>query len=475
MLDKAQVEIPVPYPAFLIMKQFFMLIPNYRRRVMEIKLSDHFTYGRLFRFVIPSIAMMIFTSIYGVVDGLFVSNFVGKTAFAAVNFIMPFPMMLGTFGFMIGTGGSALVSMTLGQGKKEEANKIFSMLIKVTIIVGIILSVLGIIFTREIALFLGATDDLIEHCVIYGRVLLLGLTPFMLQNVFQTFLVTAEKPNLGLKITIGAGLTNIVLDYFLIGVFQWGLIGAALATGISQVVGGVLPLVYFIRENDSELRIIPAKVDIRTLGKACFNGSSELMTNLSMSLVNMLYNFQLMKYAGENGVAAYGVIMYVNFIFVGVFIGYAFGSAPIIGYNYGAGNHDEMKNVFKKSIYFNIFSGIMMLGIAILLSGFLAKLFVGYDANLYAMTQKGFIIYSISFLVMGLNIYAASFFTALGNGFLSALISFLRTLVFQVICVLILPLIFRLDGIWFAIVIAELMGVIVSVILLVINKNKYGY
>lgn len=442
---------------------------------MEIKLSDHFTYGRLFRFVLPSIAMMIFTSIYGVVDGFFVSNYVGKTEFAAVNLIMSFPMMLGAFGFMIGTGGSALVSMTLGQGRKKEANEIFSMLIKVTIIGGIILSILGIIFIKEIALFMGATDDLLEHCITYGRLLLVALTPFMLQNVFQTFLVTAEKPKLGLSVTIAAGLTNIVLDYLFIGVFHWGLIGAATATGISQVVGGFLPLIYFIRENDSELRIVASKTDWRLLGKACFNGSSELMTNLSMSLVNMLYNLQLIKYAGENGVAAYGVIMYVNFIFVGVFIGYAFGSAPIIGYNYGAGNHTEMKNVFKKSIIFNIVAGIIMLGVAILMSGVLSGIFVGYDAELFAMTQRGFILYSISFLVMGLNIYASSFFTALGNGLVSALISFLRTLVFQVVCVLVLPLIWELDGIWLAIVFAEIIALVVSLVLLIKNKSKYGY
>lgn len=442
---------------------------------MEIKLSDHFTYGRLFRFVIPSIAMMIFTSIYGVVDGFFVSNYVGKTEFAAVNLIMPFPMMLGAFGFMIGTGGSALVAMTLGQGKKKEANEIFSMLIKVTIIGGIILSVLGIIFTREIALFLGATEDLLEHCIVYGRLLLVALTPFMLQNVFQTFLVTAEKPKLGLYVTIAAGLTNIVLDYLFIGVFRWGLVGAASATGISQVVGGFLPLIYFIRENDSELRIVPSKVDWRLLGKACFNGSSELMTNLSMSLVNMLYNLQLMKYAGENGVAAYGVIMYVNFIFVGVFVGYAFGSAPIIGYNYGAGNQKEMKNVFKKSLIFNIVSGIVMCIIAILMAGVLSGVFVGYDAELFEMTKRGFAIYSISFIVMGLNIYASSFFTALGNGLISAVISFLRTLLFQVVCVMVLPLIWELDGIWFAIVAAESMALVLSILLLVKNKKKYGY
>lgn len=442
---------------------------------MEIKLSDHFTYKRLLRFVLPSIGMMIFTSIYGMVDGFFVSNYVGKTEFAAVNLIMPFPMMLGAFGFMIGTGGTALVSMTMGQGKKQEANEIFSMLIKVLIIVGIALSVLGIIFIKEIALFLGATEDMLEHCVVYGAILMASMTPFMLTNTFQSFLVTAEKPDLGLKITVAAGVTNMILDYLFIGVFRWGLIGAATATGISQLVGGILPLIYFMRENDSQLRLVPAKINFRHLGKTCFNGSSELMTNVSLSLVNMLYNLQLMKYAGENGVAAYGVIMYVNFIFVGVFIGYAFGSAPIIGYNYGAGNKDELQNVYRKSLLFNLVSGIGMCIIAILASGVLAGIFVGYDAELYEMTKRGFAIYSISFIVMGLNIYASSFFTALGNGLISAILSFLRTLLFQIICVLALPLIWELDGIWFAIVAAEGMALVLSFVMLKVHKKKYEY
>lgn len=442
---------------------------------MEIKLSDHFTYKRLLRFVLPSIGMMIFTSIYGMVDGFFVSNYVGKTEFAAVNLIMPFPMMLGAFGFMIGTGGTALVSMTMGQGKKQEANEIFSMLIKVLIIVGIALSILGIVFMKEIALFLGATEDLLEHCVIYGSILMASLTPFMLTNTFQSFLVTAEKPDLGLKITVAAGVTNIILDFLFIGVFRWGLIGAASATGISQLVGGILPLIYFARENNSQLRLVSAKVNFRHLGKTCFNGSSELMTNLSLSLVNMLFNLQLMKYAGENGVAAYGVIMYVNFIFVGVFIGYAFGSAPIIGYNYGAGNIKELQNVYRKSLLFNLVSGISMSVIAILTSGLLAGIFVGYDVELFEMTKRGFAIFSLSFVVMGLNIYASSFFTALGNGLISAILSFLRTFLFQLVCVLALPLIFDLDGIWLAIVVAESMALILSFILLKVYKKKYGY
>ena len=442
---------------------------------MKIKLSDHFTYTRLFRFVLPSIAMMIFTSIYGMVDGFFVSNYAGKTEFAAVNLIMPFPMMLGAFGFMIGTGGSALVSITLGEGKKKEAKEIFSLLIYVTIGVGLLLTILGVLFTEQIAVLLGAEGEILEHCVKYGRLLFLAMIPFMLQNVFQSFLVTAEKPTFGLIITVIAGVTNIILDYIFIGVLDGGVVGAALATAISQYVGGLVPLIYFIIPNKSLLRLGRAKWSMIALWKTCFNGSSELMTNLAISLVNMLYNFQLLRFAGEDGVAAYGVIMYVNFIFIAVFIGYAIGTAPIIGYNYGAGNKEEMKNVYGKSIRFNIVAGILMCVVAILLAGMLSKLFVGYDPALYEMTKWGFTVYSISFVVMGLNIYGSSFFTALGNGLVSALISFLRTLLFQVVAVLVLPIFFGLNGVWFAIVAAEGVALIVTVCFLVFCRKKYGY
>jgi len=442
---------------------------------MDIKLSDHFTYKRLFRFVLPSIIMMIFTSIYGVVDGLFVSNFAGKTEFAAVNLIMPFPMLLGAFGFMIGTGGSAVVSKTLGEGKKEKAREYFSMLVYVTLVAGLILSVLGVIFIRNIAEWLGATEALIEYCVSYGRLLLFALTAFMLQNVFQSFFVTAERPDLGLKITVLAGLTNIVLDFFMIGVWKWGVEGAALATGISQLVGGIVPLFFFARENGSPLRLTKTKMDWRIFSHTCLNGSSELMTNLSLSLVNMLYNVQLLKYAGENGVAAYGVIMYVNFIFISIFIGYSIGMAPIVGYHYGAGNHSELQNVYGKSIRFNIVTGAVMCLAAIALAGLLSNLFVGYDEQLCEMTKQGFTIYSLSFVVIGLNIFASAFFTALGNGLISALISFLRTLLFQLIAVLVLPLIFGVTGIWMAIVVAESTALIVSILFLSANKKRYHY
>lgn len=442
---------------------------------MEIKLSDHFTYRRLFRFVIPSIIMMIFTSIYGVVDGFFVSNFAGKTEFTAVNLIMPFPMLLAAFGFMMGTGGSALVSMTLGQGKKKEANEMFSMIVKVTVIVGVIISILGILFIEEIALLLGATENLLEPCVTYGRLLLITLTPFMLQNLFQSFLVTAEKPTLGLAVTVIAGVTNMVLDYVLIGVLRWGITGAALATGISQVIGGVIPLIFFLKKNSSELLIVPSKMDFRALGKACFNGSSEMMTNISLSFISILYNLQLLKYVGENGVAAYGVIMYVNFIFISVFLGYAIGTAPIVGYNFGAKNQPEMKNVYKKSMVFNIVAGITMCIIAVALSGVLSGIFVGYDQELFAMTKRAFAIYSLGFIVTGVNIYGSAFFTAVGDGVLSAILSFLRILFFQAIAVLALPLFFENDGVWMANVTAEVIALIITVWLLAKNKKKYGY
>ena len=442
---------------------------------MEIKLSDHFTWRRLFRFVIPSIVMMVFISLYGVVDGYFVSNYAGKTAFAAVNLIWPFPMMLGSFGFMIGTGGSALVSMTLGQGRKEDANRIFSMLIKVTIIGGILLSAIGLIFIKDIAILLGATPEMLDYCVAYGSILLVFGTFFMLQNVFQSFMVTAEKPTLGLIVTVAAGVANMVLDFVLVGVLKGGIVGAGLATGISQLVGGLFPLIYFIRKNSSELRLIWAKIDFKVLGKTCFNGSSELMTNVSLSLVNMLYNLQLMKYAGEDGVSAYGVIMYVSFIFISVFIGYSIGTAPIVGFNYGANNRAELRNVYRKSLGFNVVCGGLMCVSAIAMSDVLSGIFVGYDAGLCEMTKRAFVIYSLSFIVVGINIFGSSFFTALGNGLISAILSFFRTLLFQVVAVFALPAIWGLDGVWFAIVTAELAALVLTVVFLAANRKKYGY
>lgn len=382
---------------------------------MSIQLSDHFTFSKLIRFALPSVVMMIFTSIYGVVDGLFVSNFVGKTPFAAINLVMPFIMILGGVGFMIGTGGSALVAKTLGEGKNETAQRYFTMMI--------LLTVLGILFMRPVSYLLGATEAMIEDCVQYGRAVLAFNAAFMLQNVFQSFLITAEKPKLGLAVTIAAGVTNMVLDALFIAVFKWGVVGAAVATGLSQCVGGLLPLLYFLLPNRSLLRLRPTRLEWRPLVKACTNGSSELMSNISSSLVSMLYNFQLMKIIGEDGVSAYGVLMYVQFIFIAIYIGYSIGTAPIIGYHYGAQNHGELKNMLRKSLFLMSVSGLLLTLLALLLAQPMAQLFVGYDAESCALTIHAFRIFSFVFLLAGLNIFLSSFFTALNNGAVSAAIA----------------------------------------------------
>lgn len=442
---------------------------------MAIRLSDHFTYRRLLRFVFPSIVMMIFTSIYGVVDGFFVSNYVSAQAFSAVNFIMPFLMMPSTLGFMFGTGGSALIGKTLGEKDGEKANRYFSLLVYTGVGLGIVMGAVCIVFLRPIAVFLGAEGGMLEECVRYGRIILLALPAFILQFMFQSFFVTAEKPKLGLSVTVASGFTNIILDFVLIGVLRMGVEGAALATAASQVVGGVLPLFYFFRKNKSLLRLGKTSFMLRPLAVSCLNGISELLSNLSMSIVNMLYNAQLLHFAGENGVAAYGAIMYVNFIFVAIYIGFAVGSAPILSYHYGAGNREELKSLFKKSLVFYGVASVILTAAAEFSASVLADLFVGYDAALYTLTLRGFMIYSLSFLLMGFNIYASSFFTALGDGPVSAAISFMRTLVFQIIAVLVLPIFWEIDGIWLSIVAAELLSIAVSIFFFVKMRKKYGY
>lgn len=442
---------------------------------MNIQLSDHFTYHKLLRFTLPSIVMMIFTSIYSVVDGFFVSNFVGKTSFAAVNFIMPFLMILGSFGFMFGTGGSALISKTMGEGDLPKANRLFSMLVYISLLASVILAVLGFAFIRPIAGLLGAEGVLLNDCALYGRIILVALPAFMLQMEFQSFFITAEKPQLGLIVTVASGLTNMVLDALFVAVFRWGLPGAAAATAVSQMVGGVIALIYFLRPNKSLLRLTGFSFDGRALLKTCANGSSELMSNVSMSLVAMLYNAQLMNYAGEDGVAAYGVLMYVSMIFMAAFIGYSIGTAPVIGYHYGAQNHGELKSLLRKSLVLIGGASVFMLILGEALAKPLSIVFVSYDPSLFSLTLRGFAIYSFSFLFSGIAIYGSGFFTALNNGLVSALISFLRTLVFQIAAVIFLPLIWGIDGIWVSIVAAELMACVVTSIFFVAMRKKYHY
>ena len=442
---------------------------------MKVQLSDHFNYRKLLRFVLPSIAMMIFTSIYGVVDGFFVSNFVGETPFKAVNFIFPFIMVLGSVGFMFGAGGRALISKTLGEGNSQKANKLFSMLTYISALSGVVIGVLGIFFVGPLARALGAEGELLSDSVLYGRIILAAMPAFMLQQEFQSFFVTAERPKMGLFVTLAAGGTNMILDFLFVAVFKWGLVGAALATAGSQVVGGVVPIVYFLRPNKSLLRLGRPNFDGRALVKTCTNGSSELFSNVAMSLVGLLYNAQLMRYVGSDGVAAYGVMMYVGWIFVSIFVGFSIGTAPLIGYNYGAQNKTELKNLFRKCL---IVTGVLSLAMFILgetLARPLSMIFVSYNQRILDMTVRGFRIFSFQFIFCGMAIFGSGFFTALGNGLISAIISFTRTLIFQIGAVLLLPLIFDLDGIWASVIVAEAAAVILSVTFLILYRKKYEY
>ena len=441
----------------------------------KIRLSEHFTYTKLLRFVFPSITMMIFTSIYSVVDGLFVSNYAGKTPFAALNLIYPLLMITGALGFMVGTGGTAIVARTLGEGRREDANRYFTMLVWVTVIGGVIITLAGQIFLPAIAVLFGASGEILDNCVLYGRIVQMAMPFFMLQNVFQSFFVTAEKPKLGLAVTVASGCTNIVLDALFVAVFSWGLAGAALATAISQIVGGTVPLIYFSKENSSLLRFCKTKYYGRVLANTCINGSSELMNSVASSIVTILFNFQLLRLAGEDGVAAFGVIAYISFIFAAIFLGYAVGSAPIVGFHYGAGHPDELKSLLRKSLTLMGLGGIAMTLLSLALSAPVSRIFVGYDDGLYAMTVRGFRIYSAAFLLCGFNIYGSAFFTALNNGLVSAVISFLRSLVFQSVCVLLLPIFLGLDGIWLALLASELLSLAVTVCFLIKNGKKYRY
>lgn len=442
---------------------------------MQIGLAEHFTYKKLIKFTLPTIIMMVFTSIYGVVDGLFISNVVKGEAFASVNLIMPAIMIVGTIGFMFGTGGSAIISKTLGEGDTKKANRYFSMLVYLEIILGMIFTIIGLIFLEPIAELLGATKEMMADCLTYGRILFIGMTAFILQNSFQSFLVVAEKPGFGLIISIIAGLTNIVLDFLFVYVFKLGVAGAAWATITSQIVGAIIPLIYFMRKNKTPLKLGKTKFELSPIIKTCTNGSSEMVTNLSMSLVNILFNMKLMKLVGSNGVTAYGIIMYVGFLFVGTYVGYSVGSAPIIGYHYGAGNKDELKSLLNKSLKLLGVTAVVMTLLAELFARPLASIFVSYDKDLLNLTINAIRLYSLSYIISWFNIYVSSFFTALNDGFISALISFLRTLVFQIIVILVLPELIGINGIWLSVLTAEILALIVSLICFIKNKKKYEY
>ena len=442
---------------------------------MKIQLSDHFTYGKLLRFTLPSIVMMVFTSIYGVVDGIFVSNYAGKTAFAAVNLIMPYIMAFGVLGFMVGTGGTALISKNLGMGNRQKANEIFTMLTWFSILGGVALTVVSMVLLRPAAKLFGAEGQMLEDCVTYGLIVLPATTAYVLQFAFQSFCVAAEKSNLSLWMMIIAGVCNMVLDALFVAVFRWGLVGAAVATAAAQMIGAVIPLVYFAKPNHSLLQFCKCRWDGKALLKTCTNGSSELMSNLSMSLVGMLYNLQLLRYAGENGIAAYGVIMYMNFVFMSIFIGFTIGTAPLFGFNHGADNRQELKNIFRKSLLILTVMALLMAGCCVVFASPLSRMFVSYDKALMDMTVRGLMLYGLSFLFAGFNMFGSAMFTAFNNGLISAVLSFVRILIFQVAAVLLLPLVWQLDGIWLSVVMAELAALVLAAVFTVKFRKRYHY
>lgn len=441
----------------------------------RIELSEHFTFEKIIRFTLPSVLGMVFTSIYGIVDGFFVSNFAGSRSFAAVNLIIPFITILSPVGFMFGTGGSALISKHLGMNQAKKANEIFSLLIYLLIGTGIVVGAAGFFLVKPVALLLGSTQEMLGDCVTYGRINMIGLVFYMLQYAFEILLVTAERPKMAMGVTLAAGITNMALDGLFMGVLGLGVAGAAWATVISQIVGSVVPLLFFIFTKTSKIRLGSTKWDGKSVWLSCTNGASELMTNISSAVVGMIYNFQLMRIAGENGVASYGVIMYANFIFIGIYMGFSVGISPVISYHFGAENHTELQSLFRKCLEFLGVISAALTAISEIFAGALSSIFVGYDAELLSMTTAGFRIFSISFLMMGFNTFFSSFFTALNNGKVSALLSFGRTFVFQVICVIALPALFGLDGIWTSVIAAEILGLFLSIACVWKYRNVYHY
>lgn len=444
-------------------------------QAMQISLSDHFNYSKLLRFTLPSIAMVVFTSIYGVVDGFFVANYAGKQAFAAVNLSYPVIMILGTLGLMFGSGGSALVAAAQGRGRKKLANEYFSLITYSAIVTSVVLVSILWFLLEPLMKLMGATGGLLEDSVLYGHIMMISLPAFILQSMFQLLFVTAGKPKLGFFVTVGAGIANMVLDFILVGVCGYGLAGAGVATVVSEFFGGVIPIFYFLRDNGSTLRLERTRWVPAALYKTCFNGCSELLAGLSSSLIGVLYNFQLMKFVGENGVAAFGVVMYLTFIFCDIFVGYCNGVAPIISNHFGSRDKNELRNLFKRCVVIIAVLGVALFALAEMTAPALVRIFVGADSDLYEMTKHACRIVSFCFLLSGFGIFGSSLFTALNNGVLSAVISVGRSVVFGTLAVMLLPLIFGVEGIWLAVWATEIASIFVVIYFVIRKRKNYGY
>lgn len=447
---------------------------------MPVSISEHFTYRKIARATIFPIMLMVFISLYSVVDGIFIANCSNNNAFAAVNLIFPLIMIIGSIGFMLGTGGTALVSKYLGEGNKDKANKTFSLIIYTTFVFGVIFSIIGFFLVKPVvnlmaSLSLDSTEEMKEYAVLYGRVMMLGQIAFMMQNVFHSFFMVAEKGKMAFLFTLIAGISNIIFDALFIAVLKMGILGAALGTIIGYVIGGIGPLIYFIFKKDLPIRLCRTNIDFKDLFQAIYNGMSEFISNIAMNLVSVIYNAQLLKAFGVNGISAYGIIMYLSFVFAAIFIGYSIGMAPAVGYNYGAKNNKELRNILRKSMRAMLVLGIAMFTLSVSTAYPFAYLFSRGEKELIDLTVHATLIYSLAYLAFGFSMFSSSFFTALNNGAVSTIISLTRTLVFQIGMILLFPLIFGPNALWWALVVGELLNVVLDSIFLLINKKKYGY
>ena len=435
---------------------------------MDVSLSGHYGYRRLLWASAPSVAMMLVSSVYGIVDGLFVSNFAGKSGFAAVNLMYPPMMILGALGLMVGSGGAALVGKIQGEGYPQKADRVFTMLLRFLASVGVAVGVLFAVFCPLIARWLGADEGMMDECVVYGRISMVGMPFFMLQQAMQSFYMAAERPQLGTWVSVACGIVNVALDALFVWILGWGVAGAAWATVLAQVVGGGFPMIYFgsKRLNRGSLHLRRnSKTIWPYVGKACTNGLSEYVSGISLSIVSMCYNLQLMHHIGEDGVAAYGVVMYLTFVIAAFFIGYNITLTPIIGYHYGARDVDEQRSLLRKSLVIIGVTGLLLTAVAELLSGPAARFFVGYDEGLLALTTKAIRIYMLCFLICGWSMFASALFTGLQNGVVSAVAAFMRSLVFEMAAVWLLPVFFGIDGIWWAVNVSEVLTLLFCMVL----------
>lgn len=434
-------------------------------------IGREFGFFSLLKFALPSVIMMMVMGLYSMVDSMFVSRFVSTNALSAINVVYPVINLLIGLGVMLASGGSAVIAAKMGAGKTDEARRDFSMIVTIGLASSIVIAVAGLIFIRPIVTFLGASELLVDYAVTYLAIILMFAPANMLQMLFQMFFVTAGRPGLGLTFIIGAGLVNAVLDYVFIVPLGMGIAGAALATGIGYLIPAAAGLIFFFGKK-KELYFTKPKFSAAVLGSSCSNGSSEMVSNLSMAVVTLVFNRIMMNLAGEDGVAAVTIVMYAQFLLSSIFMGFSLGVQPVISFHHGAGNRRNLKGIYRHCIVFIAIAAVSVFAVAMTLGPTLTTIFTPKDTNVWTLAVRGFMILPFCFLLEGFSIYASAAFTALGDGKTSALISFLRTFLFILTGLLTLPLAFGIDGVWLAVPVAELCSVLVVIGCVLWHKAK---